>query len=109
PAKALDGKLVNYVFMDAAVPDPRDPTEVYTAFHKYKLDYSAKTPGQEWSPHRTTLTVNRAACPQDGRNPMPVTGATWQTQAVAVRYLTGSDGKERKYLFVKPQGNGNTG
>ncbi|SDN60449.1 NHL repeat-containing protein [Allokutzneria albata] len=102
--RVLDSKVVNHVFLDAGVPDPRDPSQVYTAFNKYSLNYAATQPGQEWLPNRTQLTVNRATCPHDGRSPHPTTGATTQTQAVAVRYLKDSTGVERKYLFVRPQG-----
>ncbi|GLZ29055.1 hypothetical protein Lesp02_12450 [Lentzea sp. NBRC 105346] len=105
PQKTLRAKVVNYIFMDTVVPDPRNPGDVYSAFHHYKLDYNTTTPGAEWAPERTRLTVNRATCPQDPRTPMPGSGKTFQTQSVALRYLKGADGVERKYLFARPLGN----
>lgn len=104
PQKTLQSKVINNIFMDTVVPDPRNPGDVYSAFHHYKLDYNTTVPGAEWAPERTRLTVNRATCPQDPRSPMPGTGATFQTQSVALRYLKGADGVERRYLFARPIG-----
>ncbi|GAA2777316.1 lactonase family protein [Crossiella cryophila] len=108
PAKALQAKLINYIHSDNVVPDPRDPGTVYSAYHKYSLDYTRTTPGQEWAPERTRQTLDRAGCPDDARDVLPNNKDNYQNIPAAVRYLKGADGVERKYLYAIPVAGGYT-
>ena len=51
--------------LDCAGIDPYNPTEVYSKYHHYSLDYSKTAPGTEWS--LKGFTVNRFKYPNDPR------------------------------------------
>ncbi|WP_394850144.1 hypothetical protein LZC95_22135 [Pendulispora brunnea] len=105
PQKQLQAKAVKYNYQDIVVADPLDATKVYSATRKYTLDYSQQGPGTEWSPNRTSVTVDRKGCPHDARNPHPTTGNFHQSQAVALRHLKDDRGvAQGKYLYVQNWG-----
>ncbi|MFC3456362.1 hypothetical protein [Amycolatopsis speibonae] len=100
PQHTLNAALVNNIRQENVAIDPEDPETVYSAYRRYDLDYSEKTPGTEWSPRHTRLIVDRATCTHDHRLP----GRPGQSEAFAVRNLTDAKGVERKYLYVHTHG-----
>lgn len=57
PSGGLLWRVFAGTSLDCGGLDPDHPTEVYSKFHHYSLDYSKKTPGTEWS--LKGFTVNR--------------------------------------------------
>ena len=99
--KKLEAKAIKHAYLDTVVVDPQDATKIYSANREYVLDYS-KEAGQEWSPNRSSVTLDRTGCPHDGRNPHPGSGDSYQTQPLAVRYLKDQTGAvQGKYLYVR--------
>lgn len=92
PSGTPDGQTMSYPGQEIVTPDPARPNVVYSPTHEYTLNLDSKVPpGQEWSPQRTTRTVDRFSCHDDGR----IAGI--DKTPIGIRYL---GTPPRKYLYM---------